>query len=208
MILEATVRNLARVVVMILSTICSQIGLADTNTERAIVSATSQLCSSSKFFEIRENRKKVFSSLSEYKDLQIPDGVENLPIWEEITNYGSQDACRYVVSGYLFEQYVKSKVVEKTCRHPSHGIERYQGNFVATENSGWRKGGYDQTKWCNDYLSMLKARYPESKLEVVSKSERNRDSCPPFRCIQYRYECSVRVQRKPIYREAASPYCP
>jgi S1-C subfamily serine protease len=99
-------------------------------------------------------------------------------------------------------------VDSKTCRIPSHGVEKYQRVFEVTRDSGWRGGGYNQTSWCNDVIAALRGEHPQGIFAVTRQGERSESKCAPFNCPQYLYTCEVEVKTDPLYREQADAACP
>jgi hypothetical protein len=95
----------------------------------------------------------------------------------------------------------------RACRDSSHGVERYARTFEVTRESSWMGGGYDQGKWCNDAISVLRGEHPNAQFSVVGSSENSESRCAPFNCPQYRSRCTVRVQADPIYVERPSQAC-
>jgi hypothetical protein len=95
----------------------------------------------------------------------------------------------------------------KACRDPSHGLERYQREFDVSRDSGWRGGGYDPGKWCNDVISGLRGEHPQGAFSVVSSGENSESKCLPFNCPQYNYSCTVHVKTDPLYIEKVSSAC-
>ena len=96
---------------------------------------------------------------------------------------------------------------QKPCRDKSHGVERYARTFDVERSSNWMGGGYNQDSWCNQVVSELRGQHPEGTFEVIGKSEDSKDTCPPFNCRQYQYNCKVRVGTDPIYIEKTSSAC-
>ncbi len=95
------------------------------------------------------------------------------------------------------------------CRHPSHGVERYQREFDVTRTSNWMGGGYDPTRWCNDVVAMVRGEQPAGSIvEAGGRHEDQQNTCNPFNCPQYRYTCTVHVKADPLYKEQASRACP
>lgn len=95
----------------------------------------------------------------------------------------------------------------RLCRDRSHGVERYGREFDDYRESGWRGGGYDPDRWCNDVIAILRGQHPEGEFAVVSKGERSESKCSAFNCPQYNYHCTVRVKTDPIYNERVSAAC-
>jgi S1-C subfamily serine protease len=91
------------------------------------------------------------------------------------------------------------------CAHPSHGIESYEVDEQLTGNSGWRDGGYNQTAYCNDYLTELKKQYPEGSLTRLSSSEEGRWT--GIRHREYNYYCTFEHRERPVYRIAKGVEC-
>lgn len=99
--------------------------------------------------------------------------------------------------------------VAKRCRKPEHGLEGWGFETTFTRNSNWRGGGGSQGGYCAELTATARNEYPNAvEIDTRSSSENTRDSCSPFRCIQYQYTCSVSVRGRPIYKEAESSSCP
>jgi hypothetical protein len=96
----------------------------------------------------------------------------------------------------------------QACRDPSHGVERYQHEIDVSRESGWRGGGYDQGRWCNEVLLALRAEHPNGDFRVLGSSEQSESKCKPFNCPQYNYICRVHIRADPIYNLKISPACP
>jgi hypothetical protein len=94
-----------------------------------------------------------------------------------------------------------------TCRHSSHGVERYQRAFNVTRTSGEMGGGHTQDEWCNNVIGALSGEYPGGNFSVVGKDERSKNHCWPSNCPQYTYICTVRVEADPVYKAAVGPEC-
>ena len=95
----------------------------------------------------------------------------------------------------------------QACRDPSNGIERFEVKATQTLSSGWRPGGSSPGAWCNDAQAQLKAKFEQPTFRILSMSEESRDSCAPFRCVQYMYHCTLEVQASPVFKYAVSPAC-
>jgi S1-C subfamily serine protease len=95
----------------------------------------------------------------------------------------------------------------KTCRHSSHGIERYQNNFVVSRVSSWYGGGHSQERWCDTVVSNAKVEDPLARITVLGSSEASESRCLPFNCPQYQYKCTIRIENNPIFEERTSEYC-
>lgn len=97
----------------------------------------------------------------------------------------------------------------KRCRLPEHGVENWRLANTVTRSSNWRGGGGSQPGYCLELAAEVRQEFASSTVvEVKSSSETTRDSCAPFRCIQYQYTCSVVAKNDPIYKEAESESCP
>lgn len=102
---------------------------------------------------------------------------------------------------------VNPAAIPKPCRDKTHGVESYGRTFEVDRYSNWMGGGYSQDPWCNEVLAGLRGEHPEGAFEVVAKSEKSKDTCPPFNCPQYMYYCKVQVKTDPIYVERLSSMC-
>lgn len=120
-----------------------------------------------------------------------------------------QRDCKLRIFGNLVDKLiVPVERKPKECRIPSNGVERFQRAFDVTRESGWRGGGYDQNRWCNDLISVLRGEHPSGQFTIKVNSENQKNTCAPFNCPQYNYVCTVHVEADPIYKEAASTLCP
>lgn len=91
----------------------------------------------------------------------------------------------------------------RMCRDPENGVERWGFELTIDKSSNWRGGGGSQPGFCAESTVELRQQYPNaSEFEVVTRNERTRDTCSPFRCIEYQYFCTVRVKGDPVYLEA------
>lgn len=98
------------------------------------------------------------------------------------------------------------------CRHPSHGIERYDVNEKTGEESEWRYGGgnpkANQSSWCSDLLGQLQAKYPQSSFTEVTRREREGfDNALLRDGAKYKYYCEYRRLERPIYQEKKGAAC-
>lgn len=98
------------------------------------------------------------------------------------------------------------------CRHPSHGIERYEVNEMIGDESEWRYGGgnpkANQPSWCSDLLGQLQAKYPQSSFTQGASREQEGFDNAVFRTgAKYKYYCEYRRLERPIYQEKKSVAC-
>lgn len=97
---------------------------------------------------------------------------------------------------------------ELECRNPANGIERYERTFPVVRTSDWMRGGHTQSEFCNTALENLRSTEPAgSVFQIANSFETTRDSCAPFRCIQYQYTCNIIVNTQPIYKLDDRPEC-
>jgi hypothetical protein len=95
-----------------------------------------------------------------------------------------------------------------TCRIPENGIEYWAFEKDETGHSDWMEGGHSQPEYCAAFKAQLLTQYPDAQqVGFVTSSESTRDTCAPFRCIEYQYHCTLKVRRDPVYREAESAQC-
>jgi hypothetical protein len=127
------------------------------------------------------------------------------------SSLSNQRDCKLKVFGSLADKVivpVDRPQATKVCRIPANGVERYQREVDVTRESGWRGGGYDQNRWCNDVIAIMAGENPQGQFTVTGKSEQQKNTCSPFNCPQYNYFCTVHVQADPLFKEAASSQCP
>jgi len=89
------------------------------------------------------------------------------------------------------------------CRAAENGIAAWGSQTTVNKVSNWRGGGGSQPGYCAEAVAQLRLNYPaQSEFEVVASNETTRDTCSPFRCIEYQYSCAIMVKRDPVYLEA------
>ncbi|ABR65072.1 hypothetical protein [Sinorhizobium medicae] len=89
------------------------------------------------------------------------------------------------------------------CRSPENGVESWGYEVKIDKESNWRGGGGSQPGYCAEAASELRQKYTNrSEFEVITSNERTRDTCSPFRCIEYKYFCTIMVKGDPVYLEA------
>lgn len=98
------------------------------------------------------------------------------------------------------------------CRHPSHGIERYEVNELVGDESEWRYGGgnpnANQDSWCTDYLAQLQQTYPASNFTKTTSREREDWDNAALRIgRKYKYYCEYRRLERPVYKSEKSAVC-
>jgi hypothetical protein len=113
----------------------------------------------------------------------------------------NQQECKLKVLGSLVDKLVVS------AQPKARRICGYRRTFEDVRESGWRGGGYDPNRWCQDYLSILSGQFPDGRFTIISSSERSESKCAPFNCPQYNYACRVRIEADPIFVDMASD-CP
>lgn len=97
----------------------------------------------------------------------------------------------------------------KLCRLPEHGVERWGFETTISRSSNWRGGGGSQPGYCAELGAQLRQEHPDAQeFETRTSSEDIRDTCQPFRCIQYQYTCTVAIRGRPVFREMESKNCP
>jgi predicted acylesterase/phospholipase RssA len=97
------------------------------------------------------------------------------------------------------QQQQQAQPQRQACRHPSHGPpERFAVDQTVTIDSEWRPGGYNQAAWCGDVETQLRAKFTDPIFERKGSNEVTRDACAPFRCIQYKYTCTIHVLANPV----------
>jgi hypothetical protein len=96
---------------------------------------------------------------------------------------------------------------KRSCRDPTHGIERYERSFPVTRESPEMGGGHNQTEWCDSLIENLRGEFPGGNFTPLDSGEHTNNHCPPFNCPQYVYTCTVQVQADPVYALAVGPEC-
>ena len=97
--------------------------------------------------------------------------------------------------------------VPRSCRDPSHEIERYAKEFEVTRSSHYMGGGYSQPRWCADALAQLRTEFTVADFQQLRSSENTQNTCSPFNCPQYQYHCTFKVKADPIYVKKVSAAC-
>ncbi|WP_353682376.1 serine protease [Mesorhizobium sp.] len=93
------------------------------------------------------------------------------------------------------------------CRDPSHGVESWGVQETNSQWSDWRRGGSNPWAWCDELKGRLAERYNAPVFDVLESAEKVRDRSPPFKLIEYKYFCSLRVRSNPTYVLARSQAC-
>lgn len=95
----------------------------------------------------------------------------------------------------------------KTCRHISHGVERFANSENVNRQSGWRSGGSSQPEQCG----IMKNNYARAHTgrDIVWTNERSSESSRKdfFGHVQYNYKCSAIANWNAIYHNIASEAC-
>jgi len=91
------------------------------------------------------------------------------------------------------------------CRHASHGVERYEKDSIVNRWGNWRRGGYNQGAFCNDFLADLQRAHPQSTFTFVKSDERSRMTWD--RHAEYKYYCEFRRQEQPLFEVRRSIAC-
>jgi len=91
------------------------------------------------------------------------------------------------------------------CRHATHGVERYLIDTSESQWGAWRRGGYNQGAYCNDFLATLQQRYPASTFTFIRSDEQSKADV--LRNFEYRYYCEFRRLEQPEYHLRRSPAC-
>lgn len=103
----------------------------------------------------------------------------------------------------------KKKVISyKTCRHPDFGLASWGSEEDHTNSSGWRGGGYDENRFCNDVIAaFIQSRGigPVHKVATLRSSQESKKDILGH--VEYKYHCSIRVHWNPVYRELTDARC-
>lgn len=120
----------------------------------------------------------------------------------------------YIIPIYYADHYLNLADVEKfkyskcaafpECRNKLHGIERYAVDEVHDRWGEWRSGGYNRPAFCNDLLSDLKSKYPNSEFVFLGDNEESQNI---VRVFSYRYYCKFRRLEQPIYKLSRTEFC-
>lgn len=96
---------------------------------------------------------------------------------------------------------------KRSCRDPSHGVEKYGRTLAVTRDSPEMGGGHNQSEWCNNLIGALRGEFPGGSFQSTGSGEHINNHCAPFNCPQYVYTCTVQVQADPVYVDKISPAC-
>ncbi len=93
--------------------------------------------------------------------------------------------------GTTKEPYVVTPARPKTCRDPDFGQEGWAHTEIVERSSGWRSGGFSQSKWCQDVLGgFLRDRSISSySHRVLDKGEKHDKDWKGH--VTYKYKGSV-----------------
>ena len=91
---------------------------------------------------------------------------------------------------------------DSLCRREEYGVESWGYEHLLEKRSNWRGGGGSQPGFCAEAAAELRSKYPNAnEFEVANSREQTRDTCSPFRCIEYQYFCTIRVRGDPVFLE-------
>ncbi len=96
----------------------------------------------------------------------------------------------------------------KPCRHPAHGVEKWNSQNEWTADSGWRGGGSSPGEYCGTQLLSRQRKYPDRKVELIDSGEEHKSEYTPFKHDYYKYSCSFRESWDPVYKLVVSENCP
>ena len=92
-----------------------------------------------------------------------------------------------------------------TCRHNTHGVEKWQSIQPWKDNTSWLDGGSNPEAECRKIAAGIQAQTQGSVAEVTStREEHQRD---PFFHDTYKYFCEGVVKSNPIFNKKRSEAC-
>ncbi|MCS0218832.1 hypothetical protein [Vibrio alginolyticus] len=95
----------------------------------------------------------------------------------------------------------------KECRHPSHGIEKWNNKELWSIDSGWLKGGSSPIQFCGAQKLQRENKFPDRDVVLINASEKHRSEFDPFKRDYYLYTCTFEDRWSPVYRLARSELC-
>lgn len=96
------------------------------------------------------------------------------------------------------------------CRHPSHGVERYQRSFSVTRKSPEFNLSHTHPYYCDGFAGGLAAQYPGSRVTRTNSDVRSRVApceLSSSSCTYGTYICTFQVEADPVYKLAVGPEC-
>jgi hypothetical protein len=84
-------------------------------------------------------------------------------------------------------------------------VTRYEIDQPVSGWGDWRRGGYNQNAFCNDYLKELQLRHPQSIFTRLRSDEQSREVST--RRFEYRYFCEFLRQERPVYAMQRTAAC-
>lgn len=102
-----------------------------------------------------------------------------------------------------------------SCRHVSHGIERWEREAPwGPKNTGWLGGGNNRTDQCNSIIAAEKASDPAVEIELLpGEGIENltgmweKSKIDVFGRVEYKYFCKGTIRSNPVYVEKQSSAC-
>lgn len=91
------------------------------------------------------------------------------------------------------------------CRHPNHGVEKWNQENQYQADSGWVGGGSSPDEFCGKEILERQKNYPERDIKLVSSSEDKKEEF--LRRFYYRYYCKISEHWDPVYKLSQSPAC-
>lgn len=93
------------------------------------------------------------------------------------------------------------------CRHPSHGIEKWNNKELWAIDSGWRKGGSSPIQFCGAQKLQRESKFPDRDVVLINASEKHRSEFDPFKRDYYLYTCTFEDRWNPVYKLERSEFC-
>ena len=92
------------------------------------------------------------------------------------------------------------------CRHPAHGVEKWNQEERWKIDNKWNTKGGPET-FCKEQLNDRQLAYPERTVVLLDKSEQHKTVRDPFKHDYYLYTCWFKDVWDPVYKLAASEGC-
>jgi hypothetical protein len=125
-----------------------------------------------------------------------------------LTLFGTIVGGLIACSAVCFGENLNSATAAVSCRHPSHGVERYERLFSVTRESAEVDARYTRPYWCGAVVGSLQNQYPGARVTITKADERSRNASCGFSTCTYQTDiCTVRVEADPLYKYIAGPEC-
>ena len=82
----------------------------------------------------------------------------------------------------------------------ARGIDHYAREYDLTQASTEMGGGHTPQQWCDTLQATMHGLQPGAEVTVINKDSQTNNHCPPLRCLEYVYTCTLHVKADAVCR--------